>query len=102
MTKADLNVVYADLFRNHPEGHALYFKVAASQMKPGDCGYFSENGQWKRIVRLAAVESNDLASQGWKPPTKTLKTETQHGIEWPIKVSERVTEIKMSTTVRAR
>lgn len=102
MTKADLNVVYANLLRNHPEGHALYFKVAASQMKPGDCGYFSENGQWKHIVGIVAVESKDLASQGWKPPTQTLKTETQHGIEWPIKVSESVTDIRVSTKLGAR
>jgi len=50
--ESDLNEVYARELRNHPEGHALYFKVPGSSMKPGTCGYFNESGHWRTIAQI--------------------------------------------------
>ena len=92
MSKSDLNAVYAEQFKNHPEGHALYLKVSGLSMKPGSCGYFTESGPWITIVQVAEVDPATLASEGWKPPAKLMMTENKTGIEWPIKLSESVQE----------
>lgn len=60
MSGSDLNEVYARQLRNHPEGHALYFKVPGSSIKPGSCGYFNQSGHWRNIVDIANVEPKSL------------------------------------------
>lgn len=102
MSKSDLNAVYTEQFKNHPEGHALYFKVPGHSMKPGSCGYFNESGHWRPIVQIAEVEPTGLALEGWKPPARLIATENQTGIEWPVKLSERVQERKIEAVSNAR
>jgi hypothetical protein len=102
MSKSDLNAVYTEQFRNHPEGHALYFKVPEHSLKPGSCGYFNESGHWRPVVQIAEVEPNGLALEGWKPPARLITTENQNGIEWPIKLSESVQEKKIEAITSAQ
>jgi hypothetical protein len=102
MSKSDLNAVYTEQFKNHPEGHALYFKVPGHSMKPGSCGYFNESGHWRSIVQIAEVEPATLASDGWKPPARLITTENQTGTEWPIKLSESVQERKIEAKATAQ
>lgn len=102
MPKSDLNEVYAEQLRNHPEGHALYFKVPGSSMKPGSCGYFTESGHWRAIVHVADVEPKSLEDEGWKPPARLITTESQVGIEWPIKLSESVQERKIKANLKTK
>jgi hypothetical protein len=102
MSMSDLSAVYTEQFKNHPEGHALYFKVPGHSMKPGSCGYFNESGHWRSIVQIAEVEPTTLASDGWKPPARLITTENQTGIEWPIKLSESVQERKIEAITSAQ
>jgi hypothetical protein len=102
MSKSDLNAVYAEQFKNHPEGHALYFKVPGYSMKPGTCGYFNESGHWRPIVQFANTEPHVLASEGWKHPAGFITTESQTGIEWPIKLSESVKEKRVEAVASAK
>jgi hypothetical protein len=102
MAKSDLHVVYADQFSNHPEGHALYTKVSASHMKPGVCGFFSENGQWTPVQDIADTNNDFLAAQGWKPPQQPITSMAEGGIEWPIRLSDSVREIKVTADTMAR
>lgn len=102
MPASELHEVYAEQFRNHPEGHALYFKVSGSSMKPGSCGYFNESGHWRPIVQVANEENTTLASQGWKPSARMLTTDTHTGIEWPIKLSESVQERRIEANMSAK
>ncbi|KAK5696326.1 hypothetical protein LTR17_024298 [Elasticomyces elasticus] len=101
MPNEALSSVYADQLRNHPEGHAVYFNVPGSQMKPGACGYFNQNGQWRTIVQTAEAEPSLLVAQGWQAPDKVLNVERRGGIEWPIKLSKSVNEIKVTAAVTA-
>jgi hypothetical protein len=102
MSKSDLNAVYTEQFRNHPEGHALYFKVPEHSMKPGSCGYFNESGHWRQIVQIAETEPTALAHEGWKPPARLIKSENQTGIEWPVKTSESIQEKKIEAITSAQ
>jgi hypothetical protein len=102
MATSDLHVVYADQFRNHPEGHALYGKVSASRMMPGACGFFSESGQWTLVQEIADIEPDRLIAQGWKPPQQSIRIEEQGGIEWPIRLSESVKMTKVSANATSR
>ena len=102
MAKTDLHVVYADQFSNHPEGHALYTKVYASHMKPGVCGFFSESGQWTPVQDIADTRADFLAAQGWEPPRQPITTIDDGGIEWPIRLSDSVKEIKVTADTMAR
>ncbi|KAM0721487.1 hypothetical protein Q7P37_002411 [Cladosporium fusiforme] len=101
MSVSNLSEVYTEQFRNHPEGHALYFKVPASSMKPGSCGYFNDSGHWRPILQIAEEEPKTLALKGWKPPARILTTENQTGIEWPIKLSESVQERRIEANLGA-
>jgi hypothetical protein len=102
MSKSDLHMVYANQFSNHPEGHALYTKVSASHMKPGVCGFFSESGQWTPVQDIADMSNAFLAAQGWKPPHQPIVTIDEGGIEWPIKLSDSVKEVKVTADTIAR
>jgi hypothetical protein len=102
MSRTDLNAVYTEQFRNHPEGHALYFKAPGHSMKPGSCGYFNESGHWRKIVQIAEVEPTALALEGWKPPARLIESENQTGIEWPVKTSESVREKKLEAITGAQ
>ena len=50
---------------NHPYGWALYKKHSSSQIKPGDCGYFDVEGDWRSIIRL--TEPDAVEAAGWTP-----------------------------------
>lgn len=102
MSRSNLNEVYAEQFKNHPEGHALYFKVSGSSMKPGSCGYFNESGHWRTIVQVADVEPSSLVSEGWKPPPKLITTQSETGIESPIRLSESVQRRKIEAGITAK
>jgi hypothetical protein len=102
MARSDLHVVYVDQFRNHPEGHALYTKVSASCMKPGACGFFSGSGQWTTIQEVADTEADCLVTKGWKAPQQSIRIEQQSGIEWPIRLSDSVKEIKVTADATSR
>jgi len=56
-------VVFADCFKNQPEGHALYKKVAITQLKPGTCGYFDQQGDLQQIVDL--TKADELKEKGY-------------------------------------
>ncbi|KAK5678906.1 hypothetical protein LTS10_008561 [Elasticomyces elasticus] len=101
MPSEALNSVYADQLRNHPEGHAVYFRVSGSQMKPGACGYFNQSGQWRTIVETAEAEPRLLTAQGWRAPSNVLNVDRSGGIEWPIKLSESVNEVNVTAAVTA-
>lgn len=38
-----LDKIFTDCFKHHPEGHAIYKNISASDLKPGACGYIDEN-----------------------------------------------------------
>lgn len=102
MPESDLNEVYARELRNQPEGHALYFKVPGSSMKPGACGYFNESGHWRTIAQIADVEPKSLETEGWKAPSRLITTLNEAGIEWPIKLSESVQERRIEASLKAK
>ncbi|KAH8696411.1 hypothetical protein BGW36DRAFT_380944 [Talaromyces proteolyticus] len=81
-----LDVIFAEQLRNHPEGHALYNKVSADHLKPGTCGFFDEKGDWNVIEQLCDRETWE--SDGWIGIPEQLRTETDFGIQWPVKLSE--------------
>ncbi|KAK5741747.1 hypothetical protein LTR17_003738 [Elasticomyces elasticus] len=83
------------------KGHALYFKVPATRMRPGTCGYFSEAGQWRDIVHLAEVEPHTSCAKDWNAPSQTIRVISDGGIEWPIKLSKSVTEISVGADLKA-
>ncbi|KAK3623360.1 hypothetical protein LTR56_021632 [Elasticomyces elasticus] len=101
MASKSLDAIYTEQLRNHPEGHALYFKAAGSQLRPGACGYFREIGQWRTIIQIADVEPHLLTAQGWKAPSGYLKVERSGGREWPIKLSESVRDVNVSVEAGA-
>lgn len=54
--------VYADCFKDQPEGHALYKKVSVTELKPGTCGFFDEQGDWQMIADLIEPEGELYSS----------------------------------------
>lgn len=47
-----LDKVFSECLQHHPEGHAVYTKISAKDLKPGTCGYVDENGSWNKIAQV--------------------------------------------------
>lgn len=45
-----LQNTYRESMRNHPYGYALYEPESSNILKPGVCGYLTDNGQWTPLV----------------------------------------------------
>ena len=93
------DVVYADCFKNQPEGHALYKKLSITQLKPGTCGYFDDQGDWQQIEDLTVVnqqqttKGTNAAEQRTESFTSVLgirRIDDPEGEKWFLRKSENV------------
>src|SRR5204862_760323 len=84
-----LDVLYSEQLQNHPEGHALYKKFSAAKIRPGICGYFDSDGDWKQILDM--TNRWILADDGWTELEEEVAVEVDSGwVEWGPKHSEHV------------
>jgi hypothetical protein len=44
--------LYAQLFRDRPEGWAVYENTNSEQLSPGHVGYFRRDGNWVRLDEI--------------------------------------------------
>ena len=93
------DVVYAECFKNQPEGHAFYKKVSITELKPGQCGYFDEQGDWQCIVDLTNADELEKSGYSYIPGIKV--TEDPPGEGWPLRKSEYMYRFDLSTSGKA-
>ncbi|KAM5343683.1 hypothetical protein ACJ41O_012220 [Fusarium nematophilum] len=67
-----LDRAFARLLMNHPYGWALYKKVTSKDLRPGTCGYFDVDGDWRTLVDLSS-DDEDLLKAGWNAPSDPIK-----------------------------
>jgi hypothetical protein len=92
------DVIYANCFENQPEGHALYKKVSITQLEPGTCGYFDQQGDWQQIVDL--TKPDELKEKGYSFVPGIKVTEDPPGEGWPLRKSESI--YRFDTTISAK
>lgn len=95
----ELDSIYTTRLKNHPEGHALYRNYSAKQLKPGSCGYFDIDGEWKGIIQLTDAEA--LASKGYTPLDEVFVEFEPGYTSWGPKKSELVKGYRLEGTVAA-
>ncbi len=85
-----LDELYAELLKDHPEGHALYKKCSGRDVKPGSCGYFDADGDWNSIVELHGKNHDALAANGWTDLKGVTVSEDPGFVRWGPKTSRNV------------
>lgn len=78
MSDYGMHKQYAKCMKTRSEGHALYRNVSAAILKPGACGYFDNDGDWKTIVQT--TETEELLSHKL-PALQGFRTWTDGGTE---------------------
>ncbi|KAK5050810.1 hypothetical protein LTR84_003369 [Exophiala bonariae] len=91
------DIIFEQRFKNNNEGHALYLPVSSKNLKPGACGYFDHDGNWKTIVHLS--EPAGLNNGGWSPLSnvETVKNSIQE--VWGVMLSTEVSKFEPSVEV---
>jgi hypothetical protein len=86
--------VYARCFKRVKEGHAVFAGESALVLKPGVCGYFDEDGDWKKIVYINKPSELEKGSftglEGIKVSSSSVK-ET-----WGPKISSTMKKVSVS------
>jgi len=93
------DVVYARCFKNQPEGHALYKKFTATELRAGTCGYFDEQGDWYELADLTDQAALDKA--GLKHVDGITVSQDPSGEKWPFRKSEHVRKIHTGGNAQA-
>ncbi|KIW88217.1 uncharacterized protein Z519_11328 [Cladophialophora bantiana CBS 173.52] len=88
---------YAEYFAHQPEGMAVYRGIDSTMLRPGMCGYFDVNGEWRTIVDL--TDSSDLQARGLPDVGQlTCSLEKDQNQEnWWIRRSNDVVQKQVST-----
>lgn len=89
---------YLESMKHHPYGYAFYEPEAASEVRPGTCGYLNEFCQWQPIADLTDV--NDLQKKGLTEPADLIAAkDSSH--EWGPKLSHSVRSAKLNVNLGA-
>ncbi|KAJ6003552.1 hypothetical protein N7522_006244 [Penicillium canescens] len=91
------DVVFQELFKNNPEGHALYLPFSSTALKPGACGYFDYDGDWHTIAYL--TDSAALEADGWTQAPGVEVEPVQTEEYWGAMVSKGVDQFYPSVDV---
>lgn len=97
-SESRLDKIYARLMQNHPYGWALYKKVTAKHLRPGCCGYFDSDGDWRTLVDLTSP-AEELEVQGWEPPDPLKTNRDPESMVWGPKSSSSVRAHQVGGTV---
>jgi hypothetical protein len=89
-----LDEQYSALFKDQPEGWALYKNVSMTSMRPGFLGYFDTQGDWRWLLDLTAPP-NQFATRSLLPPNEQCWVQTDGtSTKWFPKVSSRGTGVE--------
>ncbi|KAK1761233.1 hypothetical protein QBC47DRAFT_369428 [Echria macrotheca] len=58
---------FAKCFPNSEAGHAVYRHEAATEIRPGACGYFDPDGKWVTVVQTIVLEAPSTSVPKAKP-----------------------------------
>jgi hypothetical protein len=95
----ELDRIYTERLAGQPEGHALYRNYSATVLKPGACGYFDVDGDWKGIIQL--TDSGALEKAGYKL-LEEIMIEVEPGYtKWKPKTSDLVKGYRVDATATA-
>jgi len=82
-----MDLAYATLMQKCTDGTYLYTPPSAKFFRPGSCGFFDDDGIWRRITDLAEIKNSD--PDGYKPPSKQLVLEDPTTCQWKKQLSEK-------------
>ena len=82
-----MDLAYATLMQKCTDGTYLYTPPNAKVFRPGSCGFFDDDGIWRRITDLAEIKNSD--PDGYKPPSKQLVLEDPTTCQWKKQLSEK-------------
>lgn len=98
--------IYWRCLKHKKDGHAIYATLDAAEFKPGVCGYFDRDGDWKLIVDLA-IGPEKLREKGY-----TALRDDQHlsfkdpnnGAQeaWGARISQNVKRIEAAVDAGAK
>ncbi|KAK1979859.1 hypothetical protein LZ30DRAFT_595962 [Colletotrichum cereale] len=97
-----LDRLYARLLADHPYGWALFKKVTTNEIRPGTCGYFDSESDWRTLVDLTS-DPEELARDRWKPPSIDLrdKNAAPEHLLWGPKHSNSVNSRRIGGSIGA-
>jgi hypothetical protein len=101
MPARDTKSIYADSFRDHSEGLAIYDELSINKVMPGSCGYFDLNGDWQDILNVTDVKAAGLLNlpplslRGFPKEADGIET------EWGVRLSKNVKEESVDCKVEA-
>jgi hypothetical protein len=88
----DWDVIFANCFEYQPEGWAFWKKVASTNLRPGMCGYFDEQGDWQLVVDITDKDKVQKAGYSY---TAGITVAPDPGDErWPLRKSENMKRIE--------
>ncbi|KAH8896412.1 hypothetical protein GQ53DRAFT_803831 [Thozetella sp. PMI_491] len=87
--------VYARCFQRRKEGHAIYEGVSAEDMRPGVCGFFDDDGDWKQIVDTN--KPSDLEAGGFTQLTGVTTSIKPVKESWGMMASSSMKKLKLET-----
>ena len=87
-------VVFAECFKNQPEGWAIYKKIAATELKPGMCGYFDPQGDWQPIADL--TNKTELEKAGFTYVPGITVTDDPGDERWPFRKSDNMYRVGLT------
>ena len=91
--------IYADCFKDQPEGHALYKDVSVEKLKPGTCGFFDEQGDWQIIADL--IEPDDTQNEIYSSASGIERSEGSGKTQWLLRKSASMYRVEPQVTAGA-
>jgi hypothetical protein len=91
-THKPLHIRYAEAFEELSLGHAILHPCSTDTLRPGVCGYFDDDGDWKSIVDIPRLvdDINKMPKDLKFIPADNIPPLSPIFIEWDPKCSSDV------------
>lgn len=88
--------VFNKCLQNQQEGHAIFPCISAEDLKPGVCGYFDRDGDWRKIADILNKEEAEAQELDHQENVTIVNPAGKKSVEkWGVRKSEHMKRVEV-------